>query len=325
MAPPPKRHHFLPQFYLGYFTNSKNLLWEFDRETKLYDQKTPRGSAWERHYYRYKGKDGENHTDIECGLFNHIETGAKPVIDKIDTGKSISEEEMGVVSLFVAFQHTRVPDFEKLSSSLSEAMIKALTKRQFSSVEATKKIIEEMDNAGIDPDNKTSPREVFDFVQEGDYTVTTGHEDFIGTMLSVGMKIAEHIQQMEWKYLFAPNGSSFITSDSPLFFIPPKDYAKKHPFEGVGIATPGVVKIIPLTPRVCLSIGDTGTKVSSRVIEKKQVRAINRLVASNSDRFVYAKDKPLLERIVEDRNLDERRKKQVIVTSDQYNDHKPTK
>src|ERR1700722_2360769 len=109
MTPPPKRHPFLPQFYLSYFTDSKNLLWEFDRETKEYTQKGPRGSGWAKHYYRYKGKDGKMHTDIESGLFNHIETGAKPGIDKIDAGQPISEEEMGMVSLFAAFQHTRVP------------------------------------------------------------------------------------------------------------------------------------------------------------------------------------------------------------------------
>jgi hypothetical protein len=325
MAPPPKRHHFLPQFYLSYFTDSKNLLWEFDRETKIYDQKTPHGSAWGKHYYRYKGKDGETHTDIESGLFNRIETGAKPVIDKIDARKPISEEEMGIVSLFVAFQHTRVPDFEKLSASLSEAMIKSLTKRRFSSVEVTKKIIEEMDEVGMDADNNVSPEEVFDFVQEGEYTVTTGHEDFISTMLSLGMEIAGYIQQMEWKYLFAPTGSSFITSDSPLFLVPPKDYEKEHRFEGMGIATLGVIKMMPLTPRVCLSIGDAGTKASSRIIDKKQVRAINRSVAFNSDQFVYAKDKPLLERIIKDRKLDTWRKKQVVITSDQYNAHRPTK
>jgi len=194
-------------------------------------------------------------------------------------------------------------------------MIKALTKRRFSSVEKTKEIIEEMNKAGVDADNEVSPEEVYNFVQEEDYTVTTQHEDYIGTMLSVGIKIAEHLQQMEWIYLFAPPGSSFITSDSPLFLIPPKDYKKTHPFEGVGIATPGVIKIMPLTSRVCLSIGDVGTKVSSRVIDKKKVRAINRWVGTSSDQFIYAKDKPLLERIIKDRKLDTWRKKQAVITS----------
>ncbi len=311
----PKRHHFLPQFYLRYFTDSKNFLWEFDRETKLYDQKSPYGSAWKKHYYRYKGKDGKMHTDIESGLFNHIETGAKPVIDKIDARKPITEEEMGMVSLFVAFQHTRVPDFEKLSNATSEAMIKALTKRRFSSVEKTKKIIEELNKAGVDVDNEVSPEEVYDFVQEEDYTVTMQHENYISTMLSLGTTIAEHLQQMEWIYLFAPPDSSCITSDSPFLLIPPKGYEKKHLFEGVGIATPGVIKMMPLTSHVCLSIGDVGTRVSSRVIDKKKVRAINRWVGVSSDQFIYAKDKPLLERIIKDRKLDTWRKKQAVITN----------
>ncbi|MFH1562272.1 MAG: hypothetical protein ABIF11_02465 [Nitrospirota bacterium] len=79
--------------------------------------------------------------------------------------------------------------------------------------------------------------------------------------------------------------------------VPPKDYNPES-FWGVGIITLGAKKIIPLSKRTCLVMADYGGGISIKEIDRKGVTSINLTTAINSDRFLIARDKPLLEKIV---------------------------
>jgi len=46
----PKRHHYLPQFYLDKFSRSGSL-YIFDRELNEYREQTPTNTAVKSHYY----------------------------------------------------------------------------------------------------------------------------------------------------------------------------------------------------------------------------------------------------------------------------------
>ena len=67
----PKRHHYLPQFYLEHFCRDGSI-WIFDRDTKKYRRDGTQNTAVISHYYSAEGIEGERRADIEA-MFARIE------------------------------------------------------------------------------------------------------------------------------------------------------------------------------------------------------------------------------------------------------------
>ena len=87
----PKRHHYLPQFYLENFCQNDGF-WVFDREKNEFRQQTPKNTALKSHYYSAEDQDGAKHTEIEL-LLSRIEGHAKLVIAKLHARDTISKDE----------------------------------------------------------------------------------------------------------------------------------------------------------------------------------------------------------------------------------------
>lgn len=276
----PIRHHFLPQFYLKNFTDDKGFLFEFDRSTKSFSYKTPHGTGWQRNFYRYRGKDGQTHTDIETELLREIEDRTKPVIDKINKGLSLDYSDKEVLAVFVAFQHTRVPDFFKGMDEMTQAMVDKITEWEF-------------------PNEKI--------------LVKVPKEHNLKTMMMLAKEIVPIFLVLDWTLLRAPKSTAFITSDSPFFIVPPPGRNKNNFHErGVGIVTPGAQKCMPLSSSVCIVMGDNGSKIKEFNVDRKQVRRMNQNIAVFSDNYVISQHKALLERIIKDTKIDQWQKTKRI-------------
>ena len=87
----PKRHHYLPQFYLKGFCRNEHL-WVYDREKNEIRRQTPINTAIQTHYYSFENKDGEKNTEIESFL-SEIEGLTKPILGKISNKLDISTED----------------------------------------------------------------------------------------------------------------------------------------------------------------------------------------------------------------------------------------
>jgi len=299
----PKRHHYLPRFYQEYFTNPDGFLWEFDRVKRIYQQKTPHGTGWQKNYYRYKGKDGKYYKDIETDLFQGIENESKPVIDKINNQQLISCEEKNILATFIAFQKTRVPEFQKLTEEIFEVGYKTINQINFDSINKTKEILDDPELKIINED-RVSAEEMYNFVQKGGYGVHVPREYSIKTMLRNGENMIGYFLQMNWSFLVCPPKTVFITSDNPFFIIPPKEQKDYFCNRGVGILTPKAMKVIPLSSNICLMMGNQGNCFNYVNINRKDTREINQMIAIYSDRYIIARDKPLLERIIKDTKID---------------------
>src|SRR3972149_6577246 len=99
--PTPKRHHYLPQFYLEGFCRD-DLLWVYDRDEKEYRQQTPQNTAVQKYYYSFENDNGERDAEVE-GLLSLVETYTKPIIDKINNRESIDGNEKETLSIFIGF------------------------------------------------------------------------------------------------------------------------------------------------------------------------------------------------------------------------------
>lgn len=301
----PKRHHYVPQFYLNNFADKQGMIWVYDRKTKEYRQQSVKDTAVQNNYYRMRLKGGGQTNELE-GFFSQLEGFACTVMGKLERGASLTEEERENIAAFMAFQMMRVPDFEKQENEGNEKITKWINRGLWGSVKAAQKRLDELKEKGVDEVNEVSAEEMYEFVQKGDYRIQFPRERNIRTMLKLALDIAGKFIQMDWLLLRAPKDGAFITSDNPYTLFPHQEYNPNSFWDGaVGILTPGAKKALPLSPNTSLFMCDRGGRFAETTAPRDKVRKINLFYAQTSDRFIFAKDEPLLRYIVKKSRVDE--------------------
>lgn len=294
----PRAHHYLPQFYLKGFS-CEDRLWVYDRYQKEFREQTPKNLAVVNDYYTFKDANGNKNTDLET-FFAAIEGKASPVIKKVEKRDLITDEERDILASLVASFMVRVPDFEKTTDEYNDKMLRQMSKFMYCDEKHTKIII---DNYERDTGEKLdiSPAELMRFVHEDNYRIKVDRAFHLRVMFDSGKVTAHLLRQMDWVFIYAPMKSSFITTDNPFMLIPPAEYNK---FFGVGVLTKGATKFVPLSQNVAVLIRDMGNKIEGANPNRNLVKMLNYRVAANSDRFVIARDKPLLRKIVKVTKID---------------------
>lgn len=290
----PKRHHYLPQFYLDGFCRNGQL-WVFDRQLNAFRQQTPKNTALESHYYSVEDGGGNKRTDIESFL-SQIEGRAKQVIVSLLAGKTIAAEEKEELSIFIAFMMNRVPDFEKSVNMVEKHMIGSVMDLAFSDEARIQSIMDKREQETGEKET-ISVKELLKFYKSGQYDLVIHRNESLRLMLSLSLEMAKYFTQMEWVIFHTPSRTSFVTTDNPVALVAPPDY-DRHSFWGVGIITPGAMKVFPLSQAACLTMYDHGEILSHREIDSQTVRRINLTVTSHSDRFVVGRDKLLVQNLV---------------------------
>jgi hypothetical protein len=299
----PKRHHYLPEFYLEKFSRN-NILFVFDRELNKYRKQTPINTAVEKHYYTLEDGEGKKNTEIETFL-SQIEGKTKPIIEKLEIGENISEKEKGVLSIFVSFLMNRVPDFEKAENDLHKKIIQMMSDMMFCDEKRTKSV---MDQYERDTGKKlgVSPKVLVDFHKNVPHEYKIHRNLSLEAMCKTSFDTAHYLRQMDWVLFHAPHETSFITTDNPFVLIPPMNYTPEYIQEhGIGIVTRGTKKIVPLTQNLCLVMRDHGKSTEHRNINRELVRNINIHISYVADRFVIGRDKALVENMVKTTRLDQ--------------------
>lgn len=299
----PKRHHYLPRFYLNGFTQDGNLF-IYDRNKNEYRSQTPINTAVEKDFYSIIDDTGKKNTSIES-LLADVETKANKVIDKLNDGNDVTFQERIDLSLFIALLIGRTPEFDATFKSLQDNLTRRMGKMLFHSVEQTQKILN-MHRGTESESDSTTAKEMYDFVQSDKYDIEFGRVNTLDVMLHLGESLAKYFCQMNWIVFHTPKGTSFITTDSPLVVIPPPYSNENSFYRGVGIATPGTPKFISLTKSCALAMLDRGQYTLHQNIPQKSVREINLILIWQCYRFVVGRDEYLLRYLVAKSGIDKR-------------------
>jgi len=291
----PKRHHYLPQFYLKKFCKN-GLFWVYDRTNNEYRQQTPVNTCVKKKYYTAIGPDGITHNKIESILAD-IEGKTKHIIEKINRKILIDLEDKCILAIFVAFLHYRVPEFEMEINELTEKFYKRYSKLAIPNEKVAEIIIKQFVNT--ENRENLSPKELLAFVKNGNYRIKFSREHSLRYMFFLASELPLIFIQMDWQFLYSSKNSSFITSDNPFIVNRPQNYNGPY-----GIGTKGAKKLIPLNSKVCLVMGDKGESLINRQIPSKDVRNINNRIAIECNRFLISKDKSLLEKLVKISKID---------------------
>ena len=305
----PKKHHYIPQFFLKYFSQDKANLWVFDRNDKEYRFLDTKAIAFENKFYTYTVKGKEENLET---VFSKIEGLAKPILDKIQNKTEISMQEKADLSMFLAVLRVRIPDFKKWTEEGGEKMYKKYNAIIFSNREHVEKMIEKSEKQLKEKEID----ELIDFAtNENRYDVKFPSAYWIRTMLRLSLDISDIFIDSNWDIYHFNKKYALLTSDNPVVLVPPKNYDQ---FWGYGLITPGTVKVISLSSNTCL-VAKELTK-NPEIIhkdwnDKNLFRWINKITAINSDRFVYSPDKGKLEKLVKETKIDQFMRKQRIQVS----------
>ena len=292
-----KRHHYLPVSYLKRFTNDgtdQGILRVYDIQKRECRGQTPLNTAVQRYYNATRKKDGTRDLRYEKDL-SVLEGQLVSIIDNIESGAPLTRFERKKLAFYVAVQIHRGPDFEEQVRMVVEPMVRRVGKKLFGNHDRAKEIL-----ARRDPETgevlEVPPKALSEMFEKDGYDVEVSRNASLHLMEHQSPQIADLIMGMEWAFLHAPDGETFVTSDQPFSFttFPPQSQTFSP-----GIVTPGCRKLFPLSARVCLVIFDRGYGAPHRPASARQVDLINWYIAANAFRYVIGPDARTVMRLAE--------------------------
>lgn len=289
-----KGQHYLPQFYLRGFSQDEKGLWTYSRKDSRYYQQTIKDAAKVRNFYTYTNVRGEKSLELEK-LFSQLEGDAVSIIDKADHCQAMTRNERALLALFCASLHLRGPKFREWhDEAISGIYLKLMKDYSYHPESIRQSMIEQ----GKGPTDS----ELVEMVEamkhsDEEFEIGVPKEDSIRAMLNLLPKATEALLGMNWVFYHRARAPFFILPDVPFMLVPPAGLPK---FQGVGYLTPGAIKIVPITRRVCLFIYDPGETFGMLSCKREQVEFVNKFSIASSHKFTFAHDEAALRKAVED-------------------------
>jgi hypothetical protein len=296
------RNHYLPEQYQFGFANKNKRVWIFDRKEHIYREGNSVNIAVKRDFYTTIDPTTGVESDSVEKMFTNIEKYTWPVIDQLDQqNQMISDEGRAYLALFVAFLMTRTPAFDQFHNNTSDLILRWWAKARNPTVEAVAKSLAQ---AKGEPVQIAEAQKAFEMIHNGKYEVKFPRQNAIKTMLSSAAELGEAIASMDWTIYTCPDDCTLITSDNPFVVIPPQDLDLT--ISGFGPLMPGAISLIPLNKRTLMCAQkDSSGLLKYKSANRDIIRFVNYKVVAKSDRFIIARDEPLLRKLVKRTKVDQ--------------------
>lgn len=300
MAKPnlPKKHHYIPQFYLKGFSVDNNNLWVYDKslsDKQNIKKLTTKTIAFKNNFYTYESIDKTKET-LE-NLFCQMEGLASNVIKKISDGHEITQKEKADLSIFISFLWFRTPESQERMKKITTSLHEQVSRMSIAMTpnENLKDFFKKRGRILSDEEIN----ELKEFAQDkkrSKFELHIPQNYWIKEMLQLGMDISPIFQICDWEFCVSNKPYAFITSDNPFMLLPSKPV---HPFYGLGLMTDGAKKVIPLNSKICLVMHEPNKNPQNRYreIDKNYFKRINEITYKNAQRFVFSPEEGKLVKI----------------------------
>jgi hypothetical protein len=281
--PRAKKQHFVPELHLKHFVDAAGMVWTYDIRENGVRRSIPKETAVQTNFYSLRDKDGNYDDNIEQWL-STVESEASPGYEALLRGELPKGEPRNWFALFVACMYVRTPAMVRAGAETMGSAFQAFTnfvaKQPPEQFEASLGRFE-AERGAIDPKVRANMQE---FLKSDRYRIQITRE--------AGLRVLGAVQglfpifgSMGWAVLDASK-QYFITSDYPVTRISP---GKPHPIYGDGgFLNKDITVTMPLSPRRILHLrwGEDAGRVAN--IDREQVRALNKLRAVFSERYLFA-------------------------------------
>lgn len=289
----PKRHHFLPRFYLSGFSRG-DYVSVFERDSGEYRVQPIKDTAVIKHYYSAESAEGKKDPAIEKAL-SDLETEASAIIRKLDSRERMSDDDRKVLAFFVGFLYARVPEYEATVNEVHEGLLRHTLRFMYPNEQvAQERFGRDLERFGV------TAKDIVEYVHDDRYEVTTHRNFSLRSMLDTAPHLAKLFSHMNWAVVHPESDKqAFVTTDSPVCLYPPRDYDPSS-FYGVGMATKGALKVVPLSQQTCLVIADLDRHPSTWELKatREQVRETNLNNVLKCHNYVIGRDETLVKNLV---------------------------
>jgi len=187
----PKKHHFVPRWYLERFADANGYLIVYDRHTPRFRRQKPKNVMTVTHYYRQLWAPiGIDPNVLEKSLGATLEQEAKTAIEiLLSAPQTLNEQQVADILVFLELQRVRVP---RQAAHAKELLRSTLF--------------------------MNSPRDVQQAILEGSLQITVKDSFRFEYMRMLIGSLNPWFGRMKWEIIKAATGTSFITTDSPVSF-----------------------------------------------------------------------------------------------------------
>ena len=280
-------HHFVPQFYLRGFRDTKiptqqgPRVWVADLKEQTIQLRAPKSVAYRVDYYALP--DPAQAQELEKAL-GRIESDAAPVVARLLGGQlDLGDQARAYLANFMALLVTRGPFFrdkvEDVSAQVMERMMMATVRnparfeRSFREANAGKELTSEHIEA-------TRQRILASGVEATARPVVS-----LLPLVRVANRVLPLLLKMEWAFFVAGGEMKFLTCDTPLSWVDPT--LPPGPL-GAGLAMRNVEVTFPVGPRLCLIATWREGNTGHAQVDDEIVHQIKRRRVDFSSRFVFS-------------------------------------
>ncbi len=276
---PPKKHHYLPQFYLRGFkiqsqTSKIPHIWMISKtlHPKSISAPIPDTGCMTDYHTVDSDRKNKDRYSLEK-VFQKNEDEQARTITEVLKCKCISPENKAILAFFISIMRCRVPSFKSSIEKFLQNTLRSTSRMMLRSGRCPPPpaaIIELMKEHGDD---------IFSFEIK--------NWMLLFQMVSAGVKSKDPgiLAGMSYSLIEAADGAEFVTCDSPVSLYVP-NYEARRPY-GVGLLDKEVEVAIPLTRRFLL-LASWRDMPSHQIIGEREVSEFNRRTIITCDKFVYA-------------------------------------
>ena len=292
----PKKHHYLPKFYLNEFCSDRDL-WVYDLERGECRKSRPKTVAVKKGFYAVQDPDGSrDYAEVEKRL-GVVESQAAPMIRKLDKGGRLELRERYALAMFAALLKWRTTTFERQVAEFNEVLADPEAAKEIlaPSVEGVRILLKQIGYS--DPELPEMAQMIYEHVHEHGVEYQPGPNARLEQMLQGTHKLGTELVLGSVTVAWEPEGSSFITADNPYMVVSSKEAQDPFTWEEPDIIPPGYESWIPLSARSLLIAGHE--ELSGRYIrfDEEEVLTANLMIAAQCERFIIAGDEAQLKRV----------------------------
>lgn len=285
----PAQHHYVSRFYLKGFAQNRRVA-VYDRTTGVIESRTPRSAAAIEHLYTFIDDCDRQRFELEA-LFGIVESRAGTAMRSAVGRSPLSFEDREYLALFIAMHAIRTPAAIAESRSVREKAEHARLKLTVSSEAAAYKLLKESKPADTSEEElRKLAAKMFAMVSGDHFRINVPDEAARSTALKTWDTVSRALFERDWTVVHAPNGSEYITSDSPVVLSPLPN--TEHLPLGYGSLHTHV--LFPLARTAALVMNGDERRLRHADVRPEQVERFNASIAADCYRYVVGSSADLL-------------------------------
>jgi hypothetical protein len=278
MGDRPRKHHYVPQFYLAGFTRNDSKdgdVYVLDKEKRTTWKSSPRGSAHKRDFHAIEPEPGGDPMAVEKAIAQ-LEGQWSSVLAEVIRSKALPVgESFGDLMMFIAFMAVRVMRIRDVLSDFIDRVSKAEIQLMLATKEGQHHFRETLAKVGQEMSDDEF-EQLVSFGQSEAYDVNFDKTWHVQEMIRMALTLAPLLSLRKWCLWTADEAApDLICSNSP---VAPTWAVQMPGPMSPAFGTPNTIVSVPLNRRIAL-LSMIEEQLPALTLDRNGIAAVNSMTA----------------------------------------------